>query len=97
MGKDSFGEQEIKLPGLRSLGHDLMERKSQGTEVSETPVANSVLCITSATSPCKLGQVWDPAPSLGYLDSMYTLGHVSQPPKVSLKSCTGCLSPSRQD
>lgn len=55
MGKDSFGEQEIKLPGLRSLGHDLMERKSQGTEVSETPVANSVLCITLSDFPLQAG------------------------------------------
>lgn len=34
------------LPGWRSFGDELMEGKSQGTKVSETPVANSVLCIT---------------------------------------------------
>lgn len=41
-----------------------MERKSQGTEVSETPVANTVLCITLSDFPWELGEAWDLAPSL---------------------------------
>lgn len=46
--------------------------------MSEAPGANTILCINyTHYLPWELGAVWDPA--LGTLDSVYTLGCVSQP------------------
>lgn len=43
------------MPGWRSLGVEPMERKSQGPEVSEAPVASTVLCITLSDFPLGAG------------------------------------------
>lgn len=51
-----------------------MERKSQGTEVSEAPVANTVLCISLSDFPWELGEVWDPGPSLEHSGQQIPFG-----------------------
>lgn len=63
------------LPGWRSLGDELMERENQGTEVSETPAASTVLCITLGyVAPGCRGERGARHPALGAPDSTYTLG-----------------------
>lgn len=51
-----------------------MERENQGTEVSETPAADKVLCIMlSCVTPGCWGDRGAQHPALGTLNTMYTL------------------------
>lgn len=73
-----------------------MERKSQGTEVSETQwPAQS--CSFTQPLPLRAGGSVGSSTQPWALKPAGTLWDVFQPPKVSLQCCTGCLSPGRQD